>query len=247
MSSTIKKEWENKAEIQNELGFHEAGHFVLERLLLKADISDANFSGHNFIYIDSNLKEGSVNGFLQEVKWKGNCWTEKNYNLFKESIINNKRASIATLFSLIAGYTTYKKFIENTEYFIRSPNFDNDQVKYYKLDNVEHGTYRNKIDRYHWGVSDFAKIKERLGFLGVMDIVNLNKLYLSLHEKVMQIMNLGAVANSIRYIKNRLIEEDGKRIEGDNLKKHIDFVEQLMINVDVIKWIDEFEEELESI
>lgn len=195
----ITREWNETEDIQKELAFHEAGHFVMERLLQKSGLNEIPFGDINYMYIDSDNKQGAVNGFLSLDNLEGNVWTNENYERFKRRFQENPRYTYATLFSLISGYATYKKFIDDNKYFI---GFEREgESRLYRIDTVPHSVVKTQYNRYVNDVSDFAKIKERLNFFGITDFDILNNLYGFLLEQVSEIMSNNAVENAIRFTK----------------------------------------------
>ena len=220
-----------------ELAFHEASHLVIERLVNKLDLG---FSEPISMYIDTEKRIGCVHGFGFSTGKTIDYWTKLNEEKFTQFYKTDTRRIWAECLTLIAGYGSYKVYIEETDYFIGHIDSNSNKAKMYKLGNVPHGTLFGRANKYHTDVSDFAKIKERLSMIKICEDDQRLQVYQKLLDDISLIMKIPAVENAIRYAKNRLLYADGKGegkvkgiIEGKRFEYCKFFVDKLIKRVKI--------------
>lgn len=219
-------------EFVNELAFHEASHFVLGRLVNKLNLG---FNDAVSIYIDSKVrKRGQVSGFGGDFNSEHEYWSNQNRKRFKEFYTDEPRRIWAESLVLIAGYASFKLFISDREDFISYLHSDEStQLAMHCLKTVPHHFWYTHANKYLSGVSDFAKIKERLLFIQTIKEHDLIKNYEKLLTVASDIMSVRAVECAIRFVKNKLIGADGEKIEGEPFKRIELFVDNLIKKVDI--------------
>lgn len=218
--------------LTNEIAFHEASHFVTSRLINKLNIG---FKEATSISIDSKgKKSGVVTGFGGDYKMDNEYWTNFNIARFKKFYTDDVRRIWADSLNLIAGYASFKLFISDQEDFISYlESSESKEVIMYTLSSVPHHFSYPTGNKYTTGVSDFAKIKERLSFIGILDKDERVEAYKLLLKTVCDIMSTRAVECAIRYVKNKLKASDGKVIEGRAFERMKNFVDNLISKVTI--------------
>lgn len=220
-----------------EIAFHEASHFVMGRLINKLNIG---FREATSITIDSRgKKSGVVTGFGGSYDMDTPYWTESNKARFEAFYSEDVRRIWAESLNLIAGYASYKLFISDQEDFISYlETSESTEVVMHTLSTVPHHFRYTPGNKEPVGVNDFAKIRDRLSFIEIVDKEERVEVYNSLLEVACKIMKIRAVEYAIRYIKNRLIAYDGKIIEGDYFKHITEVVERGISKVDISSFVE---------
>lgn len=215
-----------------ELAFHEASHFVLGRLVNKLEIG---FKHADSILIDSiDRKGGEVSGFGGDFQSEVVYWTNSNRQRFTNFFTKDEKRIWADSLVLIAGYASYKLFVSDQEDFISYIESDEwTEIEMHSIKTVPHHYWYTQVDKYLVGVSDFAKIKERLAFIGIIESEDRIENYNLLLEAVSDIMKTRAVELAIRYVKNRLKAADGNKIEGSAFEQIVCFTDNLISKIDI--------------
>ena len=205
----------NSDEFLLELAYHEASHLVIERLIHKLGL---NFLESSKIKINSTEGTGNVFGFIANFNKISEYWTPENFANFVSFYTEDSRRVGSECLMLIAGFASRKKFISNDEYFISYFDKTSDafNISYYKIDTVWHDIIQRLPNRQIVGISDFAKIKDRLSFIKIVEKKELVDTYVDLLDLILPIFDDEKVEHCISYIKDKLIENDGTVIEGDN-------------------------------
>lgn len=225
----------NEKDFAKELAFHEASHFVIQRLLHPFDLG---FLESDNLWINTKERRGNVHGFMIQ-DFNHTVWTEPVYRKFRKFFNTDYRRYKGYCLELIAGYASYKIFIEDSDFFISFGDFINNrnELKMYKLETVPHSIRRTENDRKLFGVSDFAKIKEQISFQGIGNEKERLELYHQFLSDITDIMNINAVELAIRYVKNRLLRMDGKIIEGEYFNHIKYFVDDLVKRVCIEEYL----------
>lgn len=220
---------------KDELAFHEASHFVIGRLVNKRNIG---FKEATSITIDSKTRSGVVRGFGYNFDQDNIYWSNRNIELFKSFYLEDERRIWAESLNLIAGYASFKLFISNQEDFISCiDEGDNTKVIMHTLDSVPHNFYYTNANKHTTGISDFAKIKERLSFIGIVSTDKRVEAYKLLLRVASEIMSVRAVELAIRFVKNKLKASDGEVIEDGPFEEMKGFVDNLISKVTITYWL----------
>lgn len=219
---SIPKEY-NQAGFLNELAFHEASHFVFDILGKRLSLG---FSPIEAIKISPTDPKGNyVRGFhspfpetdamsgINRKKWYFENESQKHNRLFTKAL------------SLIAGYTSYQIFVEDTPHFI-NPKIEeggNSFPNYHRIDCLPDPP-----------PSDFQLLSEMLGWIGQ----NSTKKVLEIQNVVKKIMHHPSVANAIRFVKNYLLKNIGREISGTELNYLKRGVERQIQKISLEKYLD---------
>ena len=221
----------SKKEFSIELAYHEASHLIFQRLIHKLDL---DFNEPINIFIDSKNEQnaGCVHGF-------GASGLVYNSRLIDEDDIkafytDKKERLFSDCLQYLSGNTSYKAFIDSTtEYYISDSdiNMSEYEMKMYKLDTVPDNQE---------GVDDFFKVKKRLQYIDVFDKKSKYSFYQKFTADVLKIMGIRAVELSIRYVKNHLLRNDGKLIQGKYFQEIKEFVDELIKNVSISPFLNKY-------
>lgn len=226
----------DEGSFSKELAFHEASHFVFQRLLHRYNLG---FSEPVHMMIDTVNRNGVVNGFMIE-GFNHQFWTDTVLEEFRNFYTQDIRRLKAHCLELMAGYTSYKVFINDSEFFIHDGTVDlnPNKLRMFKLETVYHSFSITRNNRSIVGVSDFGKMKEQASFIGINNKPELIIFYNNLIAEVKMIMNEEAVELAIRYVKNKLLRMDGKIIKGQYFDRIKSFVDNLTKNVNIETYLN---------
>lgn len=196
--------------IDFELAMHEASHFVFDCLMLK--YTKGFKSIVEAIVSSNNVNECRISGVEPDIP-DGH----KHDFFWKKFYLEDKNRLVARIICTIAGNASYKVFIDSrTSFFIGVPNEGRTLINYYSIDTVPL-TLPN---------ADFTKINKYLGYVGIENINNRRELMHLYLEKTQDLMKIPAIDNSIKYVKNILLKNDGKVVSGDTIVKMITHVQR---------------------
>lgn len=229
-------------EFRKEIAFHEASHFVFHVLGLAhvtgfTSIKFAICCAHK---VNQEDLFNVVQGFAPDIPHSqtfGNDEIEAPGYLkfFNE----DRKRLVASLFSTIAGYSSYAVFIQKRKFYIFSSVEKVGQkqfkIKYYDLKNAKSSDTSdfNKLFRkFHFYYFSEAQL-EKLGY----DKYNLRdskiKALTVLTEKVQHLMRQRDVNDSVRTVKNKLLKTECQKIEGYRLNKLVKKVEKMTKKIDI--------------
>ena len=197
-----------------ELAFHEASHFVFDCMLLKMDLDFTPLE--SIIVSTTDPDKNGVNGVTPNLPEERmhDFWLKKFY-IEEENMIRLTGNILCT----IAGYCSYKKYIGNFESqdFIGQFEEGSNLMKYYNLENVP--TFENNTEVKP--IKDFVIIKHKLLSLANESYYNKRANFIkactNFINEALQLMNIKSVNYSIRFIKNQLIKNKNKEINGQEL------------------------------
>lgn len=214
-----------------ELAYHEASHLVIEQLIHKLTLG---FKPSEKIEIFSNKRHGQVQGF-GAIYTHNNFWTQQTYDNFKSFYEEDQRRIWADCLILIAGYASYLVFMGDSEYFISEYDENTSkEVKLYKISTVPHKTIFIPPNKWREGISDFAKIKERLTFIYEYDKEKFDSLYSRLLGEMLTILKIKSVNMAVRYVKNHLIRSNNNHpISGKHFDRIKLFLAELLKNISI--------------
>jgi hypothetical protein len=197
-----------KKQLKVELAFHEASHFVFICLLSKYvnGFSEINHiiscvdKIHGFNHVNSFTPKLSVSVFRDEKEF---LICEKEF--FKK----DKKRLVVCLMICIAGYCSYQVFIEDNQYFIGFIQNENTlDIQYYRIENA-----------FDSNTEDFKFIKNKLRIYYEIENQEACTTVVKLLQNVKNTMKIPSVKNSIRFVKNILLKNQCKKIEGKELEK----------------------------
>ena len=114
----------SQKEFSIELAYHEASHLVFQRLIHKLDLG---FSEPINMFIDSKneQKAGCVHGFFLSSINPNPFDTPKNQNEIETFFTYKKERLFSDCLQHLAGYTSYKAFIDTkTDYYISNSDIN---------------------------------------------------------------------------------------------------------------------------
>ena len=88
-------------------------------------------------------------------------------------------------------------------------------------DNTFKFNYYRKEYAFLSRTSDFIKLRKKLKVYYILEGDQALNATIKLIEKVQELMNIQAVNDSIRYVKNKLLKNECNKIEGAELEKLI--------------------------
>lgn len=192
--------------IKIELAFHEASHFVFDLLIEKMNIGFASVTA---IKIDSKDAKGNyVDGCLSPYPGK----SKDDFEALKERrnwYSENRDRFHVKLLSVLAGYTSYQVFIEDTEYFI-NPGIEVasfSQTGYKKISDLIPFETKNRP-------TDFETLFQMLIYNRDWSEKRLREI----QAIIKLIMANPSVSTAIGFVKNYLIKNEGREISGIELQ-----------------------------
>jgi hypothetical protein len=217
-----------KNDVFKEVVYHEVGHFIASRLIHKLKLNYKSVKYIEIKFNEDNQPSARVNGFAADIK-------NPNDNVqLKRFLEEDYRRFYADLINLIIGYTTYRVFIYDTEFFIgKADNLNNiDRYVYYKIiSDLKFPTV---------GIDDFVKVFKRLDFFDIKEPQSL-ELINSIHQDCISIINNVHVKNAIGYVKNRFLEAPVVLLKGKKLRFVIKFVDKLLRKASLELYIGKYE------
>ena len=228
----------SQKEFSIELAYHEASHLVFQRLIYKLNLG---FNEPINIFIDSKNEQNA--GYVHGFGASGLVYNSRlvDENDIKAFYTDKKERLFSDCLQYLSGNTSYKAFIDSTtEYYISNSdiNMSEYKMKMYKLDTVPN---------HQHGVDDYFKVKNRLQYIDVSDKQSVYSFYQKITNDVLEIMDIRAVELSIRYVKNHLLRNDGKLIQGKYFQEIKEFVDELIKNVSIKPFLSKYLEKLEQI
>lgn len=241
-------------EFRKEIAFHEASHFVFHVLGL---VHVTGFTPINFAICCAhkvNQEElfNVVQGFAPDVPHSqtfGNDEIEPSGYLkfFNE----DRKRLVASLFSSIAGYSSYPVFMQKRKFYIFSSvhkvGRKRLKIKYYALQNAKSSDTSdfNKLFRkLHFYYFSEAQL-EKVGFEKYNIWDRKIKALTVLTENVQQLMRQRAVNDSIRMVKNELLKTECQKIEGYRLNKLVSKVKIMTKKTNIIDALEALKEKLD--
>jgi len=221
--------------------YHEAAHFVLQLLMNKFDSSFEKPSEATIKVIIGEPYGGQIISPLPGVLHKelANDETQR------------VRQTFGSCFVLLSGYYSYNVFYDGNGSSIMETVSPEDREKNILAKDFEMKffTLNDKLDDilYHpfYGENhDFRKTIDLLRKLWeCRENNNLNDLsehaiVLFLLNELQKLMEGEAVKDSIELVKNELLKNNGKVIEGKDLNDLIANAEGLIVNVDITEYLD---------
>lgn len=209
-------------EILNELAFHEASHFVFNCMVYRLGL---DFLAPRGIEICSEKHNGRVFGFSPNL-------TESELqreSILKDWYTGNINRLIGRMLGTIAGYTSYQIFIEDSPYFVAVVDDNQREVKYFKLLTAPVRPYN----------SDFTRFREYIEYIHTgYEFEGIKEFFYNEAKKLMQIQ---AVNDSIRFIRNYLVERDCQFVEGKELARLRREVIRLTNKIPILEVLEKIE------
>ena len=214
----------------NEIAFHEASHFVFQALITNCTDDFSIPSGIETIISNDGIPQGQVIGFNCRIFEDGLPNTvEQLYSELCEFYAANKHSAVLELFSLMSGYSSYQVFVEpGKPDFIALPKHEIVdgqppilKSSYYDLEHAPPS---------RGGIKDLFRIRHLLRCLSKGD--DYLEIVKRLTDDIIELMNIQCVNDSIRFVRNQLLEKKNKgRIENEKLINMWNKVKRLTGNV----------------
>jgi hypothetical protein len=239
-------------QLRNEIAFHEASHFVFKVLGL-AHVNE--FTPINFAICCPNKvnQEGFnvVQGFAPRIpisETYGNLESEPKglINFFN----SDRKRLVASLFSKIAGYSSYQVFIKNSNFYISSKVEKTGKkcykIKYYNLENAtvsntdDFNNIFRKLDNYYFKDPQINYIENQY----LKD--KKNETVKVLTDSVQQLMRQKAINDSIRMVKNQLLKTECQKIEGYRLAILVKKVKMMIKKIDITDILVNLKDEIKK-
>lgn len=189
-----------------EIAYHEAGHFLIDCLVLKEKLGFTEIIEAQ-IFADENVARGNVR--KREDPNRGTELQKRNFYL------ENINRCAYKILTLCAGYATYLKYFDNDnkDYYIGI--YEQDRVfRRYNLINFP--TYDNGFD--------YLKIKNYLSYYKVRGKDKLFRIINYTNEELIRFMSNGGNKSAIGFVKNMLLQHNKTALTGDILQSIIEVV-----------------------
>jgi len=216
--------------------YHEASHFILALLMNKFDNSF------------EKPKKATIKVIIGE-RYKAEITVNIPGILHKE-LANDETLRIKQIFGscfvLLSGYYSYNVFYPGDSNCIMEFDMDDrvkkkvakyTNLKFIKLDEIlENLKYYGEGD----DVKKFSTlIHKEFNIPSDPDVIaELHQIIGFLFYQLDNMLNENAIKDAIELVKDKLIENNGKVIEGKDLKDLIVKTEHRIINVDITKYLD---------
>jgi len=216
--------------------YHEASHFILALLMNKFDNSF------------EKPKKATIKVIIGE-RYKAEITVNIPGILHKE-LANDETLRIKQIFGscfvLLSGYYSYNVFYPGDSNYIMEFDMDDrvkkkvakyTNLKFIKLDEIlENLKYYGEGD----DVKKFSTlIHKEFNIPSDPDVIaELHQIIGFLFYQLDNMLNENAIKDAIELVKDKLIENNGKVIEGKDLKDLIVKTEHRIINVDITKYLD---------
>lgn len=239
-----------------EVAYHEASHFVFGVMSLKYV---TGFIGHIFMrvcpenFIQDNDENGNgynvVNGFAPDVPLHKTYVRSQREepNGYLEFYNEDRKRLVAKMLVTLAGYSSYQIFNkgkQEDEYFVGIPP-ELDEVKTErKRIPIFDLTYYDNSNLQHNPASDFQNASKKLRIYYELNPDERNEAIKKLIGECQELMEIQAVNESIRYVKNRFLERECELIEGEELQEIIEEVQRLTNNVSLSEILEKYEYEI---
>ena len=216
--------------------YHEASHFILALLMNKFDNSF------------EKPKKATIKVIIGE-RYNAEITVNIPGILHKE-LANDETLRIKQIFGscfvLLSGYYSYNVFYPGDSNYIMEFDMDDrvkkkvakyTNLKFIKLDEIlENLKYYGEGD----DVKKFSTlIHKEFNIPSDPDVIaELHQIIGFLFYQLDNMLNENAIKDAIELVKDKLIENNGKVIEGKDLKDLIVKTEHRIINVDITKYLD---------
>lgn len=196
----------------HEIAIHEASHFVFALLLENLDLGFLMVS-HIIIepeQIDQEGKitppQGEVGGFGASVPYIQNT-LEHDPDELKNWYLEDPRRIWGNCLQAVAGFTSYRVFFDEDEYFIGYPYSDNipGQEIYYTIKSV------------YLCIPDIKKIRRYLHYTDVTHLDDFKNYLQNLSNKAKEIIKIPKIKEAIEQTTNLLLSKVGFAIEEEEL------------------------------
>jgi len=217
-------------DIEKEIAFHEAGHFVficMMRMHLK-DFSPIRFA----VVCKEKFGDPKENG-------NGISGGEPTMNKdgFEDSVSKNlqdKKRMTGQIFSLLAGVTTYHEFIEKTDYFVGIPKYEEQRLNYYTFQ-----------DAFKLNFDDFKEVYKLLKYVEPFGY-KIPELAEKILQGTIELMQNSAVREAIDLVCQKLLQSPCVKIEGSELDAIVGTVEHLISKVPYMEILVKYAKILEE-
>jgi len=217
--------------------YHEASHFVLTLLMNKFDSSFEKPSEATIKVIIGESYKGQIISPLPGVS--------EEKELANDETLRIKQI-FGSCFVLLSGYYSYNVFYPGDSNYIMEFDMDDrvkkkvakyTNLKFIKLDEIlENLKYYGEGD----DVKKFSTlIHKEFNIPSDPDVIaELHQIIGFLFYQLDNMLNENAIKDAIELVKDKLVENNGKVIEGKDLEDLIVKTEHRIINVDITKYLD---------
>lgn len=212
--------------LEIELAFHEASHFVFNCMALKC--VTGFMSINSIISCAEKLNVNGfnvVNGFAPDVPEDKTYVRDHNEEAigYLEFYNEDRKRLVAKILTLTAGYSSYQIFIKNDKYYIGVKNDGIHPVGTGLL----RMKYFSKKAAISSNTSDFKKLSKKLRIYYHLSMDERNEAISRLTSYTQEIMQIQAVNDSIRFVKNQLVKNKCTKIKGSQLSTLVSEVNRL--------------------
>lgn len=217
-----------------EIAIHEASHFVFDILAEKANIGFKRVASIEVMPASVNdgkikFPTGLTHGFGCPLAQKP-FPSQKEVDNWYVSDKSRKRIFFR-LFGLLSGFTSYKTFFQNTDYFIgyADANLNQSQIPFFKLDTLNFNF-----------ISDFDKAQKQLVLLGITAKSKQRAFMQKLITEIKLVMDKKQISASIQFVADNLLEAKGKKIQGRELEKIRNKVNRMTKGISIDKQLRKY-------
>lgn len=194
----------------NEVAFHEAGHFVFNIMITSISDDFHEPTGITVEVIEGFPFKAMVEGFQPEIfkRGKSPIRAEEKETFYED----DPRIVFLYSFSLLAGYVTYSVFIDRNseeEYFSYIEETDKESLK--ATVPIKYFNHKKAL-RSRDGIKDLYQLKKTLIHAGYTDNTDRLEMEKKFIEATQTLMNVQAVNDSIRFIRNILVKQKGEHL-----------------------------------
>lgn len=194
--------------IVREIATHEAAHFVFAIL---GERLTSDFIPVTSIQLFPEELKGEITGFQSPLN-------SSDSHVIKTWYLEDERRYYAKIFTSLAGFVSYKAFVNDTDYFIlKTPTAwrNLETVKYHKLESRAIFTVR---EDGLGGIPDFNGVQSRLKWKGEAADQNKIEIIRLFIKDIQKIIEIPEINTAIRFVRDYLLENSNKIIEGGELE-----------------------------
>lgn len=219
-----------------EIAYHEASHFVIGILVLNLDLSFMPYSSIEINVSEENVS-GVCNGMTPTISPQDDPYTP---NVAAPFFKEDKNRIFGKLFSVIAGYESYKKFLQDDDCFIGHTDLINDKDKmwYYSLKYIlKQATIKINFSL----IKDYCLVDKILNYGGYESYEKKMEIVIRIQNDLKELMSNQSVVDSIQYVKNALIEKNGSVIKERELEVITEKVKRNTNSISILNYLNKYE------